>query len=408
MYRAVFESHISNETAAAGALAEIEAFRGALVEAESRTRWDRLVESASTLEVLDTNTRLVHTKYRLGWPSSPRDSITIQRHYIDDDSLLLVSTSIPQSNHDPAYLRSLPPYVRAHISMNAWHVQIVEDAIEDIASLVQLPGKRLRITTFSSFDARGSWAVGSNLSQQLPVNLRHLKEYILGGQSISPSLCFHAPHISIDHLLFDPVRNLITMDYSVVRNADQEDHDEAAVLVFKVSGQFSWDVEVASRAVILPSESLGVKLEAGNRGIEDGSTLFIKIVNPQDNDYVKRYKVSIERTMGKPMTVRFGGVIQPLDNDLHVSVMQLSPTSLLGDSASTLSELSLQPTIMMDTMTPVASRTPSIAPKSSERDNGVQTPPVHAVPTPSKRTGSRNRSHEKALAAAIERNYIRR
>ena len=47
----------------------VEDWRALLATAEVRSAWDRMVEGASTVESIDEDTRIVRTKYRLGWPS---------------------------------------------------------------------------------------------------------------------------------------------------------------------------------------------------------------------------------------------------------------------------------------------------------------------------------------------------
>ena len=46
---------------------------------------------------------------------SPRDAVTISRTYHDEVTLVDVSTSLPRSKDEPAYLRPAPPYVRSHV-----------------------------------------------------------------------------------------------------------------------------------------------------------------------------------------------------------------------------------------------------------------------------------------------------
>jgi len=45
---------------------------------------------------------------------SPRDAITIAKAYLDSSTLIDISTSLPRSPDEPAYLRPAPPFVRSH------------------------------------------------------------------------------------------------------------------------------------------------------------------------------------------------------------------------------------------------------------------------------------------------------
>lgn len=47
--------------------------------------------------------------------SSPRDAVTISRTFNDATTLIDISTSLPRSPDEPAYLRPSPPYVRSEV-----------------------------------------------------------------------------------------------------------------------------------------------------------------------------------------------------------------------------------------------------------------------------------------------------
>lgn len=62
VYRAVAEVECGPDV-------NVETFRGCLSTPESRPIWDRMVEESVTLDMLDAQTRISRTSYRLGWPS---------------------------------------------------------------------------------------------------------------------------------------------------------------------------------------------------------------------------------------------------------------------------------------------------------------------------------------------------
>ncbi|GAA6027757.1 hypothetical protein JCM8097_008019 [Rhodosporidiobolus ruineniae] len=126
----------------------VERARAVLGTGEVRALWDKLVEQQTTLELLDSQTRIVKTDYRLGWPASPRDTITISRtfltpspsshssssafsstsYYSPGSTLIDLSTSLPRApnpDDEPAFLRPAPPYVRAHLYLGAWALQVL-------------------------------------------------------------------------------------------------------------------------------------------------------------------------------------------------------------------------------------------------------------------------------------------
>ncbi|GAA5885767.1 hypothetical protein JCM6882_007558 [Rhodosporidiobolus microsporus] len=157
-FRAVAE--VALDPAVGRAEEVVERARAVLATGEVRGLWDKLVEQQTTLELLDPHTRIVKTDYRLGWPASPRDTITISRTHLSPSpssssssspsastsppssaypSLLDLSTSLPRpspsaspsqghghaQDDEPAFLRPAPPFVRAHLWLGAWGVEVL-------------------------------------------------------------------------------------------------------------------------------------------------------------------------------------------------------------------------------------------------------------------------------------------
>lgn len=116
----------------------LEPWKAVLTTPELRQEWDPAVEDAHLLEMFDRNTRISKTNYTLGWPAkcvyalpsllnilmviSPRDSVTISRAFYDATTLIDITTSLPRSSDEPAYLRPSPPFVRSHVqcALNAF------------------------------------------------------------------------------------------------------------------------------------------------------------------------------------------------------------------------------------------------------------------------------------------------
>ena len=55
----------------------------------------------------------------------PRDTITISRTLSDASTLIDISTSLPRSADEPAFLRPAPPYVRSSVHLLAWSLQLL-------------------------------------------------------------------------------------------------------------------------------------------------------------------------------------------------------------------------------------------------------------------------------------------
>ncbi|GAA5880465.1 hypothetical protein JCM3774_005201 [Rhodotorula dairenensis] len=132
----------------------LDAVRAVLSTPEVRPQWDKLVDGSTGLALIDPLTRITKTDYRLGWPASPRDTITISRTFVGPPpttsssssslpspsqqppsqpqtvdgpptSLIDLSTSLPRAADEPAFLRPAPPFVRAHTHLIAWCFQIL-------------------------------------------------------------------------------------------------------------------------------------------------------------------------------------------------------------------------------------------------------------------------------------------
>ncbi|GEM07581.1 lipid-binding START domain protein [Rhodotorula toruloides] len=116
---------------------DLEAVRAVLATPEVRALWDKLVDSSHSLSLLGPLTRITKTDYRLGWPASPRDTITISRTFVSPDSFSLIdlSTSLPRAADEPAFLRPAPPFVRANVHLMAWCVQVLPPTAASSPSL---------------------------------------------------------------------------------------------------------------------------------------------------------------------------------------------------------------------------------------------------------------------------------
>ncbi|GAA6020826.1 hypothetical protein JCM10207_001669 [Rhodosporidiobolus poonsookiae] len=189
----------------------VERARAVLGTGELRGFWDKLVEQQTTLELLDPQTRIVKTDYRLGWPASPRDTITITRTLLTPSStstssssssasppspppaasspsssaptspptayspgptLIDLSVSLPRASppspstsssaaaaaqyndtDEPAFLRPAPPFVRAQLHLGAWVVQILPP-LPSSSSAAGSGASRLRLTYFWQWNLR--------------------------------------------------------------------------------------------------------------------------------------------------------------------------------------------------------------------------------------------------------------
>lgn len=178
---------------------------------------DRLVERASTLEVLDPTTQISKVDFKLGWPASPRDCILISRTFTDDhNTLVYIATSLPRSMADfePAFLRPNPPYVRSHVHLFAWCVHLP----------VQRPGKA-RITLFQRWNLKG--AILSSTPLELTSLLTGLVDYTRTQSDTLPLLNCFGTHFAPANVTYRPSEEALILEYAILPDDDKPPLEDA-------------------------------------------------------------------------------------------------------------------------------------------------------------------------------------
>ena len=224
-----------------------DAFRRLLATPECRPLWDDMVEDSEVVEELNAATRISRTIFRLGWPASHRDAITISRTMMDGETLLDVSTSLPRSADAPAYLRPAPPYVRSHLNLFAWCIQRTDDSA-------------LKVTVFWSWDLKGAWLgmPAGGLGAQLPNLVSSLVSHVGRNASRVPYLADFGRNVEVTSRKFDPTRDMITVDYQVISepgHAVDQEQGNADVLVWSLPAAEGWDVHVDERPLTASTSS---------------------------------------------------------------------------------------------------------------------------------------------------------
>lgn len=218
-----------------------DAFRRLLATPECRPLWDHMVEDSEVVEELDAATRVCRTIFRLGWPASHRDAITISKTMVDGQTLLDVSTSLPRSPDAPAYLRPAPPYVRSHVNLFAWCLQRTADST-------------LKVTVFWSWDLKGAWLgmPAGGLGAQIPNLVTSLISHVADDASRVPYLATFGRNVEVTGRKFDPTRDKITIDYQVICEQVQgaDDCKEDDTLVWSLPAAEGWNVHVDVRPLI--------------------------------------------------------------------------------------------------------------------------------------------------------------
>ncbi|KAI0028937.1 hypothetical protein K488DRAFT_89263, partial [Vararia minispora EC-137] len=220
-WRVVLEVPTSSEDAVS-----LDAWKSVLAIPELRKEWDPAVENAQLIEMFDPSTRVAKTMFTLGWPASPRDAVTIARTFNDASTLIDVSTSLPRSPDEPAYLRPTPPYVRSQVRLFAWCIQRISpapNAVDDEVSVRTFVPPRLRVTCFWQHDLRALWNFGTNssMAQQLASMMLGLFKTVLKRRSRVPVLTGYGNGVTIERSRFDVDRESLTLDYAIIPEDDE-------------------------------------------------------------------------------------------------------------------------------------------------------------------------------------------
>ncbi|KAJ2743022.1 hypothetical protein GGI20_004055 [Coemansia sp. BCRC 34301] len=198
-------------------LSELRDWQAALECPGIRSMWNYFLSSSSTLEMLDTNTTITRSVLRSPIPgrtaefAHQRDLLTVETSLVDPTTVVYISTSLPTTPDDPAYLREQPPFKRVHSELWAWCVEIATPM--DAASLSPAsrtigsggenllrknkPRACVQVTCFLHLDL-GSWKSHNALACSaaaylIPSLVAHLR--LLGAP---PRLARIGPSISID------------------------------------------------------------------------------------------------------------------------------------------------------------------------------------------------------------------
>ncbi|KAH7910065.1 hypothetical protein BJ138DRAFT_1127188 [Hygrophoropsis aurantiaca] len=213
----------------------LDSWKAVLTTPELRQEWDPAVEAAQLVEMFDHRTRISKTNFTLGWPANPRDAVTISRLYQDSTTIIDISTSLPRSADEPAYLRPSPPYVRSNVPLFTWCVQLVQPSppAQSAQPAEQLKKKittipRLRITCFWQHDLRAIWNFGSSssLCQQLCTMMVGLFKTVKQRGTRVPMLAGYGLGVSIERIRFQLDRQALTIDYGI--HPEEEDHTHSS------------------------------------------------------------------------------------------------------------------------------------------------------------------------------------
>ncbi|KAJ8587113.1 hypothetical protein M405DRAFT_853064 [Rhizopogon salebrosus TDB-379] len=273
VYRVVLDVPITDQSAS------VDAWKAVITTPELRQEWDPAVESAHLVEMFDRQTRISKTNFTLGWPANPRDAVQISRLYQDASTIIDISTSLPRSSDEPAYLRPSPPYVRSNVALFAWCIQYVQPSPAPqpnspagqikrrMSTFIAQP--RLRITCFWQHDLRALWNFGSSsgVCQQLCTMMLGLYKTVLVRGTRIPVLAGHGYGLSIEKIRFQLDRQALAIEYVI--HSEEEDHpvDQALYTIKEhkrlvrslecvLPSSEGWDVQLTMKGSSQKVESL--------------------------------------------------------------------------------------------------------------------------------------------------------
>ncbi|KAH9167353.1 hypothetical protein EDB89DRAFT_1997760 [Lactarius sanguifluus] len=422
VYRVILDVPAADDTI------PFDAWKSILATPELRQEWDPAVDGAVLLEMLDPTTRISKTNFTLGWPANPRDAVTISRTFNDATTIIDVSTSLPRSPDEPAYLRPSPPYVRSNVKLFAWCIQSLppvssqQTSPADTSTRKPNPG-RLRITCFWQHDLRALWNIGtaSSLPQQLASMVLGLLKTTIKRRSRVPLLTGYGNGVAISRIRFDLNRESLTLEYSVI--PEDEDHhsthssdnlqglDELHAIrehrrltrttEFGIPLHEGWDIQISTQASSdkvsqLPwsaSAYRGSSAAAGSTSggpTSDTETLLYRVKHAallNDHSLLK-VQVVIERSASSGL--RLNGLPQSVESieERNPAAYLMSP-QMLQDATSTAD-------ISFHTVSSAATVRSTLSGSSASK----------GVSQPLRSTTERSAAQEKSILSRVRRNYI--
>ncbi|EGN96898.1 hypothetical protein SERLA73DRAFT_75747 [Serpula lacrymans var. lacrymans S7.3] len=420
VYRAILEVPIVDDSAS------LDSWKAIFMTPEIRQDWDPAVEGAQLVEMIDQTTRIVKTNYTIGWPANPRDAVTISRLFHDTSNIIDISTSLPRSPDEPAYLRPSPPYVRSSVKLFAWCVQHIQPPQQNMQPAEQLKRKlsgsaRMRITCFWQHDLRAIWNFGSSstICQQLCTMMVGLYKAVKKRGTRVPTLMSYGYGVSIERIRFQLDREALTVEYAI--HPEDEDHlsqstenaqglDVGSVrerrqltrsIEYALPSVEGWDVQVSTRASSEKLEQLPWTTSATRKFSSppsspsaikslDFAVFRISHASLPDENSILKVKVVLELS-GPSSGIRLNGLPQSIQRiEERDPSSFIVPQQILQDVTS-IADLSLQSSSSISS----ANSTTSTASKSAPAR-----PPLLRTLT------ERSAAADKSIFSRVKRSYI--
>ncbi|EIN06236.1 hypothetical protein PUNSTDRAFT_145533 [Punctularia strigosozonata HHB-11173 SS5] len=413
----------------------LESWRSVIVTPELRKEWDPAVEAAQLVEMFDPATRIAKTNFTLGWPANPRDAVTISRTFNDATTLIDISTSLPRSPDEPAYLRPAPPYVRSDVKLLAWCIQLVQPPPSDSSPQPsEQPvrrkslGNKLRITCYWQHDVKVMWNFNSSstVAQQLGSMVLGLYRTVQKRAFRVPTLTGYGNGVTIERMRFEIDREALTIDYAI---HPEEDHDSHAVEAKTMKGMDElhavrearrltralecsllkpdgWDVQVTTKAsrqdiAKLPWTATAVRTKPSSSSppasptgkTSDKVVLSFRHASLPDDQAILKVRVSIEYSSAQS-GLRLNGLPQTIEDHEERDPSYFMSKQMLQDTVST-ADLSFRTGQTSASSVHTTGSGVSGSSKTTETPGGLM-----------RVASERTAAGEKGILSRVKRNYI--
>ncbi|KAM6497337.1 hypothetical protein JOM56_007810 [Amanita muscaria] len=384
----------------------LEPWKAVLSTPELRQDWDPAVEEAHLIELVDPHVRICKTKFTLGWPANPRDAVTISRMHHDSTTLIDITTSLPRSPDEPAYLRPSPPYVRSHVTLFAWCIQRIHPDSHS---------PTLRITCFWQHDLKSLWSsslASPALHQQLSTMVLGLFKSVMKRGTRVPKLLSFGDGIAIERLRYQLDRQALSVDYALVPPETAQQRPMSSVVEYVLPSCEGWDLQLSTKASSDEVEGLQWAVQATKRR-ETASTdnafetVVLRVTHePLRGDHeVLKVRLVIE-VSGASRGIRLNGVLQRVHDEIeHIRAtdkqVREGEEEILRDveSATGVSIVTTSSAATESSVKSVASGgSASTAVAGSSFTSGIAIVPG--------RLGERTPAAEKSVLSRVRRNYI--
>ncbi|KAK4049055.1 hypothetical protein OIV83_004417 [Microbotryomycetes sp. JL201] len=382
---------------------DFDSFKAVLQTPELRGAWDKTVESANTIELVDPHTRIAKTDYRLG---CPRDTITISKTFSDATTLIDISTSLPRSSDEPAFLRPAPPYVRSHVHLLAWCIQLVPTT----SSTATAGLRKLKISLFWQWSLKG--AVFATHHQQIAQVVSGFVSYVREHGAHVALVSSYGRGLEVSSSTFDPGQETRTVEYAIVLDEtddDVQDGKEIALdelaqrkerlrlecsIEFALASSEGWDVQVSVKAV---GEGVDTTWHSvAESAINEHGRITLRLVHAKlaKSTQIVRVTVAIQRLAG-------GKTIKVNGEPIKLSPIEPRDASLMARAIVDVD----------DAASGARDPTPSIRSMSAASENGSSpNPNASGISLDSTASAPKQRnqapSPSQEIASLLRRNYI--